>query len=151
MTRNRASSFANPQANATSAPALAADPLRHFLEWLPASRRSHIVNLFLDEVRRGARDPHRIVENVATICRQRYELAYRIGRNDLPKWGEYIILLSDHGDEAHDLARWALNWEALPPRERARLKAECGAPYKAAWLADRKASQPHPRTRRTRQ
>jgi len=108
---------------------------RDFLNHFEVRQRGHIANLFLDPVRRGQDEPHRIVSAVrheALLKKLKYQ-----------RWGnvagvqrmEHIVLMIDfHFSEALDYASWAVWWESLSAEERRRLKAE-------RWMAEQPATE----------
>jgi len=68
----------------------------------------------------------------------------RLGANAL-RWGQpvqyskmFTILeaLRAHPQEARDLARWAIAWEAMPREQQQRIKAERQATYQRRYMAD---------------
>jgi len=110
--------------NPKSAPTL--DPSdRRFLAHFEPRQRGNIANLFLDPVRRGETEPHRIVSAV------RYDLLKQVIRwkrwrnhDGIARNEQIVDLIDAHFDEAVDYARWAIWWESLSDPEKRRIRAE---------------------------
>jgi len=107
---------------------------RCFLARFESRQRSHIANLFLDPVRRGETEPHRIVSAVRHDLLKQIVKCKRWGNLETVERNEQMVKLIDaHFSEALDLARYYLWWESLSAEEQRRIKAE-------KWMAQQPAT-----------
>jgi hypothetical protein len=117
------------------------DPRRAFLEHYQPPRRSDIVNTFLLPVRQGVTSPAEVVARVerAYLQREQQGVRYRdLAYQQRARW--VLDGLSAFPAEALALAEWCIAWEATPPGERERLKAERGEEHRRAWLEGQPAT-----------
>lgn len=95
-----------------------------FLDRFPAARRSWANGLFLRMVRGGATTPTAVLAGVWAAVED-----YEPERADL-----LAGALTAHAGEALALAEHALGWEALPPEQRAAVKAASAEGARRAYL-----------------
>ena len=108
------------------------DDDRSFLNHFPNARKSFVANAFLFAVRRGARTPLQVLAAVQHELRRAntWSSDERQARNQ-----EVLDTIAEHHEEAMAFCRYALDYEALPPAEKERRKAEQGAPHRQAWMS----------------
>jgi hypothetical protein len=112
------------------------DPRRKFLERFPTTQCGHIMNMFLLPIRQGVSEPAEIVRRVehSFLQRECNGVRYRdLVAQQRARW--VLDGLSAYPDEALALAGWAVEYEALPPAERERLKLERGADHRRDWMS----------------
>jgi len=110
-------------------------PDRRFLNHFEPRQRSHIANIFLDPVRRGVTEPHRVVSAVRHGLLAQIVKCKRWGNVETVQRNELVVSLIDtHFDEALDLASHYLWWESLSAEEQRRIKAE-------RWMAQQPATE----------
>jgi len=103
---------------------------RRFLARFEPRQRGHIANIFLDPVRRGETEPHRVVSAVRHDLLAQAVRWKRWGNHDGIARNERIVSPFDtYFDEAVDSARWAIQWDRLSDPEKQRVKAE-------RWMAE---------------
>ncbi len=105
-------------------------------EWMnrfPQNTRSTIMNLFCYAVRDGHSSPLAVLQQVE------YQALRRKGRYSdsclTDEWLDELVAALE-GDEARAVAEHVIWREGLPPEEKARLKAQSGKAYIAAYMAD---------------
>lgn len=113
-----------------------------FLDHFEDLKRSGVTNLFLSAVRSGAQTVPGVLiavdadlDRVLAIARQN-----RDARRLLIA-AEIAAALIDHVEDARAFAQHCLDWEALPPAERAALKDQRAAEGRRQWMATQPATE----------
>lgn len=106
------------------------DPhLRRLLDRIPdPPDRGVFFNWFCFAVRAGITDPRAMCRHVTELLKGRtkhIETMFGDHNRDL----EALALLTDHADEALDLARYAVEWEALPSQVKKAIKRQRAKPF----------------------
>jgi hypothetical protein len=115
---------------------------RGLLERFTPNRRSYVANTFLYAVRSGARTPAKVLADVEHQLSETARRSRRWGFTDTIERTESIYsILNEYHDEALAFAQWCISYEALPPGEKARRKAEKGAPHRQAWMEQQPATE----------
>lgn len=107
---------------------------RPFLSLSPNTRwNSTIANQFLELVRAGQSHPTRIVDTVQARAGQKMNRQGAWGTGQLDDWLYFACKPDEHQAEALLMARWAVEWNSLPKRDRDRIKYQQSRPYVEAW------------------
>ena len=111
------------------------DPRRRILErFSDPGDRSVLANRVLGIVRAGERDPQKIIWRSVNSIRA---YARARGARDL----RLLPIVEAHLGEFEDFARWALEWQARPRRERDAIKAARGEQYQERAMEKLPATQ----------
>lgn len=102
---------------------------RRFLARFPDDAKSQTCNVFLSAVRSGHTTPLTVLAAVGLELERRLQSPYRE-----PKILQLHKLISYHNAEAVDMARWAIEWEQMTPKERRRIKAERTEQYRDEYM-----------------
>ena len=118
------------------------DDGRALLERFAPTRRSYVANTVLHAVRAGARTPADVLAAVEHTLSETAIRSRRWGFTEtVERTEEVYAILNEFHDEALAFCAWAIAYEALPPAERERRKAEKGAIHKLAWMEQQPATQ----------
>jgi hypothetical protein len=113
-----------------------------FLNHVPTDRRSHITNLVLHAVRRGAKTPSAVlaaVEAEIATCQERAR--YWNNTDSLARYDEVAAIFAAHRTEALAFCAWGLAWERLTPEQKARHRAAKGETYRRAYMEQQPATE----------
>lgn len=99
---------------------------------LDPKKNGSVVNEFLGVVRSGKTDAN-------IICRKVY--AYALERlrdsrsdDDMVKWHTLVEVMKANYDASLDMAEWAVWWEALPDKERQKIKSGNRETFMLGWM-----------------
>lgn len=107
-----------------------------FLSHFPTERRSRVVNMFLDPVRRlGVTSADMLVEHIRRNLDQRIREAAYWRSPDLGALTDIRAVIEARPDEARRFALWAIAWASLPGEVRDRAKAQRAEHYRREWMA----------------
>jgi hypothetical protein len=112
-------------------------PGKAFLDHFPDHARSWAMSQFLDQIRTGGpTTPAGVATAVAERARAQADEAERRRQwTDVATWSSLFHAVRGYRAQAEALAGAALEWEALPPAERARQKAARAEAGRRAWMA----------------
>jgi hypothetical protein len=127
----------DPVGSGEASPATVAPPDdRAILERLPPPERSAFKNVHLFAIRAGADTVPALRAAVEhrLLCQERQGERFRDWLRQ-QQARRALAALAEYPDEARAFAEHCLRWEALPPAEKARRKAERAEPHRRDWLA----------------